>query len=81
MTLTFLAVAGVVCFAFWAMCIIADRPVRHPDTIDPRNVSRCDTTGCPYAGWIPVTRRDTKKDAEVCAGCWAEGEAYGWWVA
>lgn len=53
-----------------------------PQPAQPAPVApRCDTTGCPYSAWIPVTRRDTNDSSQVCAGCWAEGEAYGWWAA
>ena len=40
-----------------------------------------ETHGCPYVGWVPVTRKSSGRVVEVCAGCHAEGDIRGWWAA
>jgi hypothetical protein len=79
--LAYLAAAVAVVAVFcWLVAHYTDDTI----TIEPDEhvqFDKCDTTGCPYAGWVPVTRRDTREVVEVCAGCHQNGELRGWWAA
>jgi len=52
-----------------------------PDRTEPETPRKCDTTGCSFRGWVPVTRRDDSTSAKVCHGCYDLGLIEGRWVA